>query len=193
MNYDSIVRGRVIAITLTLTLALLFLPFEVINVNAQKTNSSSIKEIIDKVVSDTLDGMMNDTLNSLIKNTTSLTNRTGTPQNNLPSSLDISHIPGNLPTEQTIMANATSVMHEKNNIERINNSNPVPLKYPNLNTINKNQNELNGSDNSNGGLPINKNLKSEIPSQTAIDHKKNPTDFFGDIIQRLTQFFFKVS
>jgi hypothetical protein len=191
MNYDSIVRGRVMAITLTLTLVLLFLPFEFVNVNAQKTNSSSIKEIIDKVVSDTLDGMMNDTLNSLIKNTTSLMNRTGSPQNHLPSSLDISHIPGNLPTEQPITANAASVKHEKFNIERINNSKPVPLKYPNLNAINKNQNELNGSDNSNGGLPL-KNLKSEIPSQTALDHKKNPTDFFGDIIQRLTQFF-KVS
>ena len=192
MNYDSIVIVIVMAITLTITLALLFLPFEFTNVNAQKTNSSSIKEIIDKVVSDTLDGMMNDTLNSLIKNTTSITNRTGSPQNNLPSSLDISHIPGNLPTEQPIVANATSVKHEKNNIERTNNSKPVSLKYPNLNTIDKNQNELNSSDNSNGGLPL-KNLKSEIPSQTAIDHKKNPTDFFGDIIQRLTQFFFKVS
>jgi hypothetical protein len=196
MRHSLFVKSIITPTILTLSLvAMIFLPFEFININAQKTNSSSIKEIIDKVVSDTLDGMMNDTLNSLIKNATNsvLMDQTDSPHNKFPSSLDISHIAVKLPYDQLIQTNATSAKLEKNNIEMNNNSKLAPLTYPNLSTNNRILTELHNPINMNGGMPLAKNLSSGLLSQSTPEHNNKSANFFSDIIQKLKQFFFMVN
>jgi len=171
--------------------------FSLIDVNAfaQKANSSSIKEIIDKMVSDTLGGMMNDTIANLMKNApdAALINDSSSPQNKFPSSIDISHVPNSLPYDQQASMNPSLPSTHKAGATSNNETNGTLTDNPKRSTINEFKIQQSNLTNMKTGKEINENSSSNLIKDQPTNNTQQSNNFFGEIMHKLHQLFFHSS
>jgi hypothetical protein len=168
---------------------------------SENTNTSSIKGIIDKVVSDTLDGMMNDTINSLVQDTSKsvLSHNSKFNQNKFPSSLDMSQIPVSLPYDNSIAINSSGSTLEKNRdytSEAIASSNNPTTRIDDSNgsnSSNKTQTSVVDSKVNQSGMSDVHNSSSDILNNQKTNDDTKSVDYLADFFHKLKQLFFKGS
>jgi hypothetical protein len=164
-----------------------------VNAFAQKANSSSIKEIIDKMVSDTLGGMMNNTIANLMKNAPSaaLINHSSSPQNKFPSSIDISHVPSSLPYDQQASMNPSLTSTQKTGANSNNEINGRLADNPKRTTINDFKIQQINLTNMKTGKEINENSSSSnLIKDQPTNNTQQSNNFFNEIMHKLRQLFF---